>query len=159
MGKSSSKSQNSKKNKIKDKPKAAKLLGSKTPSKKTTGKSLDSSSQATCREPACEYLAIGSGFCRLHYIKYWHRIKRKEGILQDGGLRQYIEELTSKYSEKHIEAIRQDLMTDDGFVKVISELDLHESEDELVDMDSQNSIEEYPIENVRTEVDSPDDDY
>ena len=104
-------------------------------SKKAEGKAGDAS-QAVCREPACEYITIGAGFCRLHYIKYWQRIKRKEAILKDGGLRQYIEELTSKYSEKHIEAIMSDLVSDDVFVKVISELDLHESEDELVDIDS-----------------------
>jgi len=115
--------------------------------------------QPICREPACENLVIGVGYCRLHYIKNWQRIKRKEGILNDGRLRQYIEELVSKYSEKYIEAIRHDLMTDDGFVKVITELDLHESEDEMVDIDSSSNMDEYPMEGVRADIEGRDEEF
>jgi hypothetical protein len=84
-----------------------------------------------CREVACEGLSTTAGYCRLHYIKNWKKIKRKEIILKEGKLNQYIEELVVKYPDKYIEAIRQDLASDKDFAKVISDLDLDESVDDF----------------------------
>jgi hypothetical protein len=89
------------------------------------------SDSEVCREIACEGLATTAGYCRLHYIKNWRKIKRKEIILKEGKLNQYIEELVAKYPDKYIEAIRQDLATDKEFSKVISDLDLDESSDDF----------------------------
>lgn len=93
---------------------------------------LDASgAESVCREVACENLATTGGYCRLHYIKNWKKIKRKELILREKKLNQYIEELVLKYPDKYIEAIRQDLANDKEFAKVISDLDLDESVDEF----------------------------
>jgi len=59
------------------------------------------------------------------------KIKRKELILREKKLNQYIEELVAKYPDKYIEAIRQDLAHDKDFAKVIHDLDLDESTDEF----------------------------
>jgi hypothetical protein len=91
----------------------------------------DAVGEAVCREVACEGLATSAGYCRLHYIKNWKKIKRKELILKEGKLNQYIEELVAKYPDKYIEAIRQDLANDKDFAKVIYDLDLDESVDEF----------------------------
>lgn len=96
---------------------------------KDRGDSL--SHETVCREVACEGLATSSGYCRLHYIKNWKKIKRKEGILREGKLNQYIEELVIKYPDKYIEAIRQDLASDKDFAKVIYDLDLDEGIDDF----------------------------
>jgi hypothetical protein len=95
----------------------------------SSGRGLSDSD--VCREIACEGLATTAGYCRLHYIKNWRKIKRKEIILKEGKLNQYIEELVAKYPDKYIEAIRQDLATDKEFSKVISDLDLDESSDDF----------------------------
>lgn len=92
--------------------------------------SLDSI-ESVCREVACEGLATTAGYCRLHYIKNWKKIKRKEIILKEGKLNQYIEELVAKYPDKYIEAIRQDLASDKDFAKVIHDLDLDEAMDDF----------------------------
>jgi hypothetical protein len=84
-----------------------------------------------CREVACENLCTTGGYCRLHYIKNWKKIKRKELILKEKKLNQYIEELVAKYPDKYIEAIRQDLASDKDFAKVISDLDLDEGMDDF----------------------------
>lgn len=94
--------------------------------------------ESMCREVACEGLATSGGYCRLHYIKNWKKIKRKELILKEGKLNQYIEELVAKYPDKYIEAIRQDLVNDKDFAKVISDLDLDESVDDF-DADAENA--------------------
>ena len=87
--------------------------------------------ESVCREVACEGLGTTAGYCRLHYIKNWRKIKRKEVILREGKLNIYIEELVAKYPEKYLEAIRQDLTSDKEFAKVIHDLDLDENMDEF----------------------------
>ncbi len=88
-------------------------------------------SEMECREVACEGLGTTGGYCRLHYIKNWKKIKRKELILKEGKLNQYIEELVAKYPDKYIEAIRHDLVSDKEFAKVIYDLDLDETIDDF----------------------------
>ena len=93
------------------------------------------STDRMCRELACENIATTKGYCRLDYIKNWKKIKRKEMILKEGKLNQYIEELVGKYPDKYIDVIRQDLSTEVNFNKVIHDLELDESIDDL-DYDS-----------------------
>jgi hypothetical protein len=99
-----------------------------------------------CRETACESLATALTYCRLHYIKNWKKIKRKEIILKEGKLNQYIEELVVKYPDKYIEAIRQDLASDKDFAQVIVDLDLDESVDDF-EADGENA--EGLIDNIK----------
>lgn len=89
------------------------------------------SSEMVCREVACEALATTASYCRLHYIKNWKKLKKKELILRERKLNQYIEELVSKYPDRYVEAIRQDLASDQDFAKVISDLDLEESHEDF----------------------------
>ncbi len=110
--------------------KAAGKAGAKV---KASGKSGSSeiSFEKMCRETACENAATTKGYCRLDYIKNWKKIKRKEMILKEGKLNQYIEELVGKYPDKYIDVIRQDLSTEVNFNKVIHDLELDESIDDL----------------------------
>ncbi len=103
----------------------------------------------SCREVACEGLATTAGYCRLHYIKNWKKIKRKELILKEGKLNQYIEELVAKYPDKYIDAIRQDLAVEKDFAKVIYDLDLDEGVDEFGDSDAEGG--EALIDNIKRE--------
>lgn len=103
-------------------------------------------SESVCREVACEGLSTSGGYCRLHYIKNWKKIKRKELILKERKLNQYIEELVAKYPDKYIEAIRQDLTSDKDFAKVISDLDLDEGVD---DFDSENENMDSLIDTIK----------
>lgn len=107
-----------------------------------------------CRETGCENPSTTKGYCRLDYIKNWKKIKRKEMILKEGKLNQYIEELVSKYPDKYIDVIRQDLSTEVNFNKVIHDLELDESMDDLdYDSDSIDSL----IGSIRKEDDGFDD--
>lgn len=122
--------------------------------KVTARLSRRSASEATgdsvCREIACEGLGTTAGYCRLHYIKNWRKIKRKEVILKEGKLNIYIEELVSKYPEKYLEAIRQDLASDKEFAKVLQDLDLDESVD---DFESEGSDSDVVIDSIKREFD------
>lgn len=115
-----------------------------------------SSGEAICREVGCEHLATTAGYCRLCYIKNWRKIKRKELILREGKLNQYIEELVAKYPDKYIEAIRNDLASDKEFNKVIHELEL---EDSLDDFDADSDGVESLIDSIRRDIDDEGDAY
>lgn len=115
-----------------------------------SGRSLEASTDAVCREVACEGLGTTAGYCRLHYIKNWRKIKRKEVILKEGKLNIYIEELVAKYPEKYLEAIRSDLTNDKEFAKVIHDLDLDESID---DFEGEGSDGDAVIDTIKREFD------
>ncbi len=112
--------------------------------KEKSAAAIERASQAgekLCRESGCENFATTKGYCRLDYIKNWKKIKRKEMILKEGKLNQYIEELVSKYPDKYIDIIRQDLSTEVNFNKIIHDLELDESIDDLeYDGDSIDSL-------------------
>lgn len=103
-----------------------------------------------CREVACESLSTTSGYCRLHYIKNWKKIKLKGQILSQGKLNIFIEELVGKYPEKYIEAIKHDLAHDKEFMKVVQDLELGESVEEF-ESDSENA--DVLIDSIRRDFD------
>lgn len=104
-------------------------------------RAAEAAGEKLCREAGCENIATTKGYCRLDYIKNWKKIKRKEMILKEGKLNQYIEELVSKYPDKYIDIIRQDLSTEVNFTKIIHDLELDESIDDLeYDGDSIDSL-------------------
>ncbi len=106
--------------------------------------------ESICREPGCSSVARMFHCCRLHYIKNWQKIKRKELILREKHLNRYIEELVAKYPDKYIEAIRNDLANDSEFEKVIMDLEIDENFDDIdYDADSVDSL----IENIRRDFD------
>ena len=106
--------------------------------------------ESVCREVACDGLSTTAGYCRLHYIKNWKKLKRKEVILKEKKLNQYIEELVLKYPEKYIEAIRIDLASEKEFAKVIRDLDLDESID---DFEGEGDAEDNIIDSIRRDFD------
>ncbi len=75
-----------------------------------------------CLEKYCENIHQIAGHCRLHYIKNWVSIKRKETILKEGKLQFLIEELINKYPIKHIESIMNDLSSDKQFYEILKDL-------------------------------------
>lgn len=109
-----------------------------------------------CREIACDSSSSTAGYCRLHYIKNWKKIKRKELILREKKLNQYIEELVSKYPDKYIEAIKQDLSDETAFSKVIYDLELDEGVD---DIPADDEADEAIIDNIKREFDDGDTDF
>lgn len=100
-----------------------------------------------CREVACELMSTTGGYCRMHYIKNWKKIKRKEMILKERKLNSYIEELVSKYPDKYIEAIRQDLASEKDFAKVIADLEIEEGLDDFESVETETA--EGIIDNIK----------
>lgn len=110
---------------------AAALLG-KEGKRKKGEESQSLSSKKRCREPGCDLDFTMNVYCRMHYIKNWRKIKRKEAILASGQLNNYVEELVNKYPDKYLEVIRQDLATEKDWAKVVTDLELESAEEEGV---------------------------
>lgn len=98
--------------------------------KKGKGEGSSVSKKNRCREPGCESEILVHGFCRLHYIKNWRKIKRKEAILASGQLNNYVEELVNKYPDKYLDVIRLDLATEKEWGKVVVDLELDSGVDD-----------------------------
>lgn len=111
-------------------PKGVALLGREGKKAKKTAEAL-AAAKRRCREPGCEHDFILTGYCRLHYIKNWRKIKRKEAILASGQLNNYVEELVSKYPDKYLDVIRQDLASEKDWSKVVTDLELDSGDDEV----------------------------
>ncbi|MGB0453806.1 MAG: hypothetical protein ACPGJV_08825, partial [Bacteriovoracaceae bacterium] len=86
-----------------------------------------------CLEKGCDNPATTLGYCRLHYIKNWNDIKRKQVILKEGKLQLFIEELVSKYPLKYIESIISDLADEKTFFGVLRELDIISEAEDIYD--------------------------
>ncbi len=134
------------------KPLTKPLKIAKAPKKASAPKNYDD----MCREISCESSSSTAGYCRLHYIKNWKKIKRKELILREKKLNQYIEELVSKYPDKYIEAIKNDLADEVAFSKVIYDLELDDSVD---DIPADDEADEAIIDNIKREFDDSDSDF
>ncbi len=131
---------------VKAEPAVVAVLKKSTPktAAKTSAKTAayyDDGGERMCRESGCENVATTQGYCRLDYVKNWKRIKRKEMILKEGKLNSYIDELVSKYPEKHMDVIRQDIASEGGFAKVIRDLELDDAvDDSAYDADSIDNL-------------------
>ncbi len=106
------------------------LRNGKAPKKGKAETSPASLGKKRCREPGCDHELLVSGYCRLHYIKNWRKIKRKEAILASGQLNNYVEELVNKYPDKYLDVIRQDLASEKEWAKVVIDLELESADEE-----------------------------
>lgn len=103
----------------------------------------DAEGRRLCRVRDCDQAAIVETYCRFHYLQNWKRIQVRRGILADGKLERYVEELTSRYPDKFLEMIRKDLRAEKDFLASIAELEIDESAGESdFEDESQSFIDE-----------------
>ncbi len=77
-----------------------------------------------CIESTCDNPSIIHGHCRFHYIKNWKEIKRKEAILKEGELQNFIEDLLGKYPVSFLEKILEDFASEKSFFKALKGLNI-----------------------------------
>lgn len=103
----------------------------------------DADGNKLCRSRDCDQIAAVDGYCRFHYLLFWKNIQVRKKILTDGKLDRYIEELTTRYSDKFLEMIRRDFRSQKDFQAAIQELEIDESNvDNDFEEESQNFIDE-----------------
>ena len=86
----------------------------------------DADGNQYCRVTDCDQLSKVDNYCRYHYLLFWKRIQLRKKILSEGKLEKYIEELTARYADKHLEILRKDLSSEKDFLSIVHELELDE---------------------------------
>lgn len=92
-----------------------------------------------CKHAGCHNAQTTHGFCRLHYLKNWKKLKDEAHQKAIKKLNRYIESVCAKNPEKYIEVIKEDIRSK-GFEKKIDE---HFNEvDEIYRLFSEPTYEE-----------------
>lgn len=62
-----------------------------------------------CKEKNCSNQQTTRGYCRLHYLKNWKKIKEDEKKKAAKDLNRYVENIVKRNPDKSAEAVRQEL--------------------------------------------------
>lgn len=62
-----------------------------------------------CKDEHCKNAATSGGYCRLHYLKNWKRLKQEEQKRAAKRLNRYIESVIKRHPERYVEMIKKDL--------------------------------------------------
>ena len=98
-----------------------------------------------CVERNCDSPSSTKGYCRLHYISNWKNIKKREAILIDGKLQDFIEELARKYPLKSIELVLSDLSDEKSFFAALNEMDIESMDDDQSSISDEASDDDQDI--------------
>jgi len=108
-----------------------KPLKSQKPSKAVT-----KSAGKSCSQSKCKATADKSGYCRLHYLANWKRIKLNNQLKAEARLNQFVDKLAKKYPDSYIEKIKEGVENEDRFFEIAKELDI-ESKESVKETDSE----------------------
>jgi hypothetical protein len=81
-----------------------------------------------CMQRLCENIRTTGPYCRLHYIANWKLMQQKKEILKEGKLQTLIEDFVTKYPANFIQAVLDDLDSDREFHRVLTELNISDTE-------------------------------
>lgn len=62
-----------------------------------------------CKEPGCNNTQTTKGYCRLHYLKNWKKIKAEKQKFAAKRLNKYIENIVEKHPDRYVEVIKKNL--------------------------------------------------
>ncbi|MBI4367288.1 MAG: hypothetical protein HY543_10755 [Deltaproteobacteria bacterium] len=64
-----------------------------------------------CKEEGCQNAQTAGGFCRLHYLKNWKRVKKQTEKKAADKLNKYVERMMRQYPDRYVDEIKKDLRT------------------------------------------------
>lgn len=62
-----------------------------------------------CKEEDCKNAATSGGYCRLHFLKNWKRLKEEEHERAAKKLNRYVESIMRRHPERYVEIIKKEL--------------------------------------------------
>lgn len=99
-----------------------------------------------CREKDCKNEQTTMGFCRLHYLKNWKKVREKQRKKATQSLNKYVEYMMKKHPDDFIENIKGDLrhagrfqkkaeqfFGEDDFHDIMDEVEIGEAVDQILD--------------------------
>lgn len=105
------------------------------PEKKMVGPGKKSVGKA-CAQSKCKGTAETSGYCRLHYLSNWKRIKLNNQLKAEARLNHFVDKLSKKYPDSYIEKIKEGVESEERFFEITKELDI-ESKEAVKETDSE----------------------
>ncbi len=81
-----------------------------------------------CKEDDCKNQQTTLGYCRLHYLKNWRKIREKQKKKAAENLNKYVEHIMKKHPDSYVDAIKHDLSHASRFQRRADEFS---SEDEF----------------------------
>ncbi len=94
-----------------------------------------------CKEANCHNAATTAGYCRLHYLKNWKKIKERRRQAAARKLNAYIESVVKKHPDRYMEVIKRDIRNP-HFDKYIQETFGYDDEDEASDIFGEPAYDE-----------------
>ena len=70
---------------------------------------LKSNQIIICRQTGCHDISTTQGYCRIHYLFSWKKLKTKEAKKKGQELEAYLEEVGRKFPEEFLEKLRADV--------------------------------------------------
>ena len=62
-----------------------------------------------CKAEDCHNAATTEGYCRLHYLRYWKKIKEDTRRKAAKTLNRYIEHVVREHPDRYVDVIKKDL--------------------------------------------------
>ncbi len=84
-----------------------------------------------CKEEGCHNSATTEGYCRLHYLRNWKRLRDEKRKRQAKRLNRYIEGVMREHPDRYVEIIKKELRSPD-FVRSVDEAAGAERSEELL---------------------------
>ena len=99
-----------------------------------------------CKEPGCSNQQTTAGYCRLHYLKNWKRIRADKQRKAAKNLNKYIENIVRSNPDRVVDTLRgnlrdentmersmEELIYGDSFREAMTELGYREDLDIMID--------------------------
>lgn len=80
-----------------------------TSAETTTSRGKASNRIVICKKAGCHDMATLSGFCRLHYLSSWKKLKTKEAGKRGKKLEAYLQELSTRFPEEFLEKLKAEV--------------------------------------------------
>lgn len=62
-----------------------------------------------CTEPGCNNTQTTKGYCRLHYLKNWKKIKAEKHKKAADRLNKFIENIVAKNPDRYVEVLKKEI--------------------------------------------------
>lgn len=98
-----------------------------------------------CREEGCQNAQTTGGYCRLHYLRNWRKIKVEQQRGAAKRLNSYIERMSRQFPDRFVDEIKKDLRArsmesmaddpysgDDDLVALFNDVSYDEDVDRLI---------------------------
>lgn len=104
-----------------------------------------------CKEDGCRNEQTTLGYCRLHYLRNWKKIREKQRKKAISSLNKYVEHIMKKHPDNYVETIKQDLRDGDRFQRKAEEFygaeEFHDIMDEVeIDREVERIVDNLKVE-------------